>query len=698
MSTLFTRRKVFLTGVLWCLLTLVLAVWLGKVTRSWEYSALQAQAADRLLGHIQRIRGTLDEYRYLPFLLTQNDDVLRLLYADNLDNWGEVSRYLEQTNLVAGASGLFILNRHGQTLAYSHWRDANGFLARSHAGQPYFTQTRSGEEGRYYSYQEGKRPTYFLSAPIYNQQSFVGAAVVRIDLQALIPRLQVDDLFTVSDDQGRVLMTSRSDWYRESLDQLATRTQKVLDDGTEAQLWKLPQGQMLAQSVRLDDLGWTFTALVSTREAEQSGQRVVLAILATGFLLGLLLLYLRERHLKQLSQQETREALARSEEQQRAIINKSEVGLITLNCMGQIRFINPMAQQMFGVSEPLVSGVILADLIAGLDNFGPLRRALGRLVSYNFSPVSAYEAVGLRGDGTEFPIMISLRRMQRDPEPEYLVTVIDISRRKRAEHALREVNESLEQKVVERTRALESAQEELLQAEKLAALGRMSAAVVHELNQPLTAMRTYVAICRQLLDQPQMLGENLGMIDDITQRMAVITSQLKTFAYKKPEHLAPVALCAVIDQALLLFNQRLEQSHIQLDYQRCTPDPAVMGDSARLEQVVVNLLKNACDAMESQGGGGLKVRVGSSQQQAWLEVSDSGPGVSAEQRPQLFEPFYTTKSIGSGLGLGLAIVASIVRDLEGRIEVLDAEGGGACFRVEFPPAQPGIAQQGLESN
>ncbi|WP_027856947.1 sensor histidine kinase [Marinobacterium jannaschii] len=687
MKALLARRGVFITGLFWCLMTLGLAVWFGKVTRSWEYSALQEQAADRLLGDIQRIRGALDEYRYLPFLLTQNDDVLRLLYAENLDNWGEVSRYLEQTNLVAGASGLFILNRHGQTLAYSHWRDANGFLSRSHARQPYFIQARAGEEGRYYSHSEGKRPAWFLSAPIYNQQSFVGAAVVRIDLQALIPKLQVSDLFTVSDDQGVVLMTSRQQWFRQPLEQLATRKQIRLDDGARAELWLNEGERLLAQSVRLDDLGWTFTALVSTREAEQSSQRMVLATLGAGFLLGILLLYLRERQLKQLSQQETRQALTRSEEQQRAIISQSEVGLITLNCMGQIRFINPMAQRLFGVSEPLVTGLVLSDLIAGLDNFGPLRRALERLVGYNFSPLSAYEAVGLRGDGTEFPMMISLRRMQREPEPQYLVTVIDISRRKRAEHALREANESLEQKVAERTRALESAQEELLQAEKLAALGRMSAAVVHELNQPLTAMRTYVAICRQLLDQPQMLNENLAMIDDITQRMAVITSQLKTFAYKKPQHLAPVGLCGVIDQALLLFHQRFQQSSIQLDYLRITPEPAVMGDSARLEQVVVNLLKNACDAMEQQGGGCLRIGIAGDEQQVWLDVADSGPGIGEDQRAKLFEPFYTTKSIGSGLGLGLAIVSSIVRDLNGTIEVVGSDLGGACFRVQLPRAE-----------
>ncbi|MBY4678773.1 sensor histidine kinase [Marinobacterium arenosum] len=678
-----------LIAIAWCLLTLAAAMLVGQQVRDWSLQQLQTEGQDRLLATINRIRSALDEYRYLPFLLTQNDDVRRLLLADNPEHWTEVSRYLEQTNLVAGAAGLFILDRKGRALAYSHWREAEGFFAGSHAEQPYFLQAAGGEQGRHFALQHGVAPAYFLSAPVYNQHIFIGAAVVRVNLLNLLPELPDAELFTVSDDNGQVFLTPRSGWQLQRLDSLYQKQNRLeLADGTSVQLWLLAdKRRLMAQSVRLDDLGWTFTSLTPIREAEQRGQAFMLATLGGGLALGLLLLYVRERHLKHLSQQETRDALARSEAQQRTIISQSEVGLITIDQQGGILFINPMAMQQFGVSQPLVNGMKLENLLAGLDQFGPIRRALSRLAQPGFVPVTGYEVVGRRGDGTEFPMLFSIRRMRNEPEPQYLVTVIDITRRKRLEHALRDANESLEQKVIERTRALEAAQQELVQAGKLAALGRMSSAVVHELNQPLTAMRTYLAICRQLLDQPQLLAENLKLLDGLTNRMEVITRQLKTFAYKKPEALGPVSLATVIDQSLLLFRDRFASGGIELN---CRPEQAavsVSGDSARLEQVLINLVKNACDAIDQQGGRGeVLIAVERMNGQVLLQVADSGPGIAEEHLEQLFEPFFTTKSIGSGLGLGLAIVASIVRDLGGEISVSNRPEGGACFRVTLQAA------------
>ncbi|MFC6673201.1 sensor histidine kinase [Marinobacterium aestuariivivens] len=275
--------------------------------------------------------------------------------------------------------------------------------------------------------------------------------------------------------------------------------------------------------------------------------------------------------------------------------------------------------------------------------------------------------------------------MRESLAPRYLVTVIDITRRKRLEQALREARDSLEDKVVERTRELEAMQQELVQAEKLAALGRMSSAVVHELNQPLTAMRTYLAICRQQLDQPLLLGESLGQVNSLVDRMALITRQLKTFAFRKPERMEPVALGACIDQALSLFRGRLQEQGIELQVERNCDDDRVAGDSARLEQVLVNLIRNGCDAMADRGGPRiLSLRLAAEGDWLQLEVGDSGGGIDPSAREKLFEPFFTTKSIGNGLGLGLSIVRSIVRDLGGEIRADNRPQGGAVFSLRLP--------------
>ncbi len=688
-----TARRMAAWAVLWCLLMLIGASLAGHQSRLWSLNALHSQGTDRLLHSINRVRNALKEYRYLPFLLTQNADVKRLLQSDRPQQWSGVSRYLEQMNLVAGSGGLFILNAQGRVLAYSHWRDSEALFAGSHANAPYFTQAKAGEQGRYSSLQVGQAPAYFLSAPIYEQQQFAGAAVVRINLLKLVPELPERGEFMVSDDQGLVFLASWPGWQMQSLTELsAQQRQVVLEAELKVSLWRQPDGkEMLAQQVRLDDLGWTFTILSSTQALQARSRVVVLMTLGGGFALGLLLLYLRERHLKKRSQQETRSALARNEAQQRTIISRSEVGLITLGNGGEILFINPMALRQFGVSQPQVAGLKLSELLAGLEGFLPVQRALSRLNERNFSPVTGYEVVGRRGDGTEFPLLFSIRRMRREPSSQFLVTIIDISRRKKLERALRQANESLEQKVALRTQALADAQQALVQAEKLAALGRMSSAVVHELNQPLTAMRTYISICRQLTTQPAMLQEylpdNLHRLDELAQRMTQLTRQLKVFAYKKPPVLGPVSLAVVIDQTRLLFRERLASGDIRFECSALDPTLMVLGDSARLEQIFSNLISNGCDAIDSAGGAGqLQLTVQALPERVQIQLTDTGSGIELAMMDQLFEPFITSKPMGSGLGLGLAIVASIVADLGGEISAHNGDQSGACFELWLPRA------------
>ncbi|MGV2442424.1 PAS domain S-box protein, partial [Bacillus atrophaeus ATCC 9372] len=242
----------------------------------------------------------------------------------------------------------------------------------------------------------------------------------------------------------------------------------------------------------MDDLHWTLSVLSPTLPAHRTGQTLSLFTLGSCLALALVSLYLRERRLKHCPLQETRAVQARKEVQQRPIISKAQVGLITLNQQGEMLFVNPMALQQFGLSPSLARHLRLHQLL--LEPWpGAVSLALHNLQQPPFRAGRAQEALGRRADGSQFPMLFSLQPMPAMPEPTYLATIIDISRRKRLESALRDANESLEQKVRERTQALETAQAELVQAGKMAALGRMSTAMVHELNQPLTAMRTYIA-------------------------------------------------------------------------------------------------------------------------------------------------------------------------------------------------------------
>ncbi|AWK85754.1 ATP-binding protein [Azospirillum thermophilum] len=265
----------------------------------------------------------------------------------------------------------------------------------------------------------------------------------------------------------------------------------------------------------------------------------------------------------------------------------------------------------------------------------------------------------------------------------------------------REAREALEQRVEERTRELveanrflREAQEELVQAGKLAALGQMSAALAHEINQPLAAIRTFAASTRILAERGEtaMVQDNLAMIGDLAERMAVISGHLKEFARKGPARVEAVPVGRVLDRALLLLGPRLREQGIELV--RAVPDEAVVrGDAVRLEQVFVNLLRNAADAMAGAEVRRLSLsasRQGGAQTGMWeIRVADTGTGIAEADQYRLFDPFFTTKEVGEGLGLGLSLSYGIVRDFDGSLRAENNPDGGATFVVLLPEASHG---------
>ncbi|MBB3104886.1 sensor histidine kinase [Azomonas macrocytogenes] len=245
----------------------------------------------------------------------------------------------------------------------------------------------------------------------------------------------------------------------------------------------------------------------------------------------------------------------------------------------------------------------------------------------------------------------------------------------------------LERLVEARTTALRTAQDGLVQAAKLAALGQMSAALAHELNQPLTAQRMHLASLHMLLDRQRIdeAREAVGRLDALLTRMAALTGHLKTYARKTPGGLREaVDLARVVDHALelLVARVRTEEVHVELHLAR----PArVLGDGIRLEQVLVNLLRNALDAMTGKNERRLTIDLELHGNKWRLAVTDTGGGIAAEDLPQIFDPFFTTKPVGEGLGLGLAVSYAIVHELGGNLSA-DNTGSGARFSMILPAA------------
>ncbi|WP_281842050.1 sensor histidine kinase [Sinisalibacter aestuarii] len=251
---------------------------------------------------------------------------------------------------------------------------------------------------------------------------------------------------------------------------------------------------------------------------------------------------------------------------------------------------------------------------------------------------------------------------------------------------LRELNAALQREVSERQKAeahLQVAEQTLAQSSKLAALGEMSAAVSHELNQPLAAMKTYLAGAKLLLQRkrPEEALSSFQRIDDLIERMGAITRQLKSYARKGGDAFEPIDVRQSVSTALSMMEPQLKRRQVRITRNVPREPVIVEADRVRLEQVLINLLRNAIDATKSVDQPQVDILL-TADDSARISVRDNGPGVA--DLDKLFEPFYTTKAPGDGVGLGLAISSGIVTDLGGRLTARNGTTGGAVFEVELP--------------
>jgi two-component system C4-dicarboxylate transport sensor histidine kinase DctB len=241
----------------------------------------------------------------------------------------------------------------------------------------------------------------------------------------------------------------------------------------------------------------------------------------------------------------------------------------------------------------------------------------------------------------------------------------------------------------ERTEArLQDARETLRQANRLATLGQVAAGVAHEINQPLAAIRSYAGNAATFLERgrSERVRGNLDAIARLCERIGGITDELRAFARKGAPPPGPVNVTAAVEGAAMLLRARLEHQGVPLWRDLPAREVWITGRQVRLEQVLVNLIQNALDALEGQEGGGIRLGVTASDGMVRISVADNGPGIPPTIQGALFMPFSTSKP--QGLGLGLVICNDIVTEAGGRMEVASPLGGGTTFTVILPEVHP----------
>jgi len=274
--------------------------------------------------------------------------------------------------------------------------------------------------------------------------------------------------------------------------------------------------------------------------------------------------------------------------------------------------------------------------------------------------------------------------------------------------AMQEALDELERRVGQRTRDLteanrllrqeveehERTQDELIQAAKLAALGQMSAGINHELNQPLAAMRTYAENARAYLAREHLdkVAWNLQQILELTGRMAQISGQLKVFSRKSSGQRIRVSLRACLDGVQRIVTTRVRHAGAEVVVTLPPGDLFVAADMVQLEQVLVNLIGNACDVLVDRPVRRIEVTARAADGRVRIQVRDTGPGVAGDDLARIFDPFFTTTE--GGLGLGLSISHTIVQRLGGTLTAGNAVDGGAVFTLTLDAWDEGHAAAG----
>ncbi len=630
------------------LATVGACAWLGyTVGQKQGIAAARIDADHRLDLFASAVQGVVRRLEPVPATIQLNPDVLALLRAPKrAARVREVSDYLRRLNAHVGSIAAFVLDERGVVLASSNAeRGDDSSVGEDISFRPYYLEALSGRVGRHFAIGKGHRPGYFVSHPIHDGSRVVGVAAIKIGLDPIDQTWQMLGApGLLADTNQVVILASNPAWRYKALSDMP------LERRVELQLTRM------YNNLRIQPFPFNFD----------------------------------------LPADENFSLLKRSMTHQ----GSAQSGVVT--------------------AGPGAGTMLLVRTLDGMDwrvvlfsDLAPVRRG-------------ALTAALLAGLGSGFVVLLALHLAQRRRILRHRIE---------AEHLLERVNAELELKVAERTAdltaanmrlrtevaerehaegTLRSTQDELMHAAKMALLGRLATSITHELTQPLGAIRTLSgnAMEFQRRGDGAAAAGNLQIIARLADQMGNLIQPLKSFARKSVPIAARVDIAVAVANALFLLDPVLRRENIALDDRSGVGRLAVWCDANRLEQVLVNLIGNAIDAMHGAPVRRLTLRANRSgagpgmlaaadgeavppacpPALAWvcIDVIDSGSGLDETVRARLFEPFFTSKPSGAGLGLGLVISRDIVREFGGEIDATPLPEGGSCFSVRLPvaPAAP----------
>jgi PAS domain S-box-containing protein len=379
--------------------------------------------------------------------------------------------------------------------------------------------------------------------------------------------------------------------------------------------------------------------------------------------------------------------LRESQKLYRALIETAFAGIGITDVEENLTFANPALGDIMGYGVDELIGINLSRFVEGEEYNRYQELTEQRLQGFR----NAYETRVRRRDGSLINVLISGSPLA-DEDGEFigvLTVVFDITELRRAEQELernkRAYTDQLEAMVRERTNQLEEAQAKLIQSAKLAAVGQLAAGVAHEINNPVGVLLMKLKFLLSVAKRENLTAKAMATLDIAVEqagRIADIVQDLLNFSRTPTDRPQSLNLNERIHSSLRLSHRMLTDRRIDLHLDLCEELPSVLGDPVEFEQVLINLLNNAVEAMAD--GGELHLASHAEAGQVVISLRDTGEGIEAEDLGSIFDPFFTTKNFGEGTGLGLSISYGIVQKMGGSIEVESELGSGAVFHIRLP--------------
>ena len=357
-----------------------------------------------------------------------------------------------------------------------------------------------------------------------------------------------------------------------------------------------------------------------------------------------------------------------------ALMSAAVDAIIVIDQDGQIEIFNKAAEEIFGHAESEILGKNVSSLMPEPDRSAHDQYIKNYHTSRNPRIIGiGREIVGLHKNGTKFPAHLSVGEVAGTDTTRFIGIIRDMSENHRLEHEVREM------------------QSELTHATRLSELGEMAAGIAHEINQPLTAISTYANACHRMLMNEQIDAEEmlntLHLITDQAQRAGEVVRRLRAFTKKRLGQRQLLEINEIIDSTIRLVESDIRARNFRLDKRLASKLPKVFADNVQIQQVILNLIRNAMDAMENVPSGENVVTIESNSDDdnhVRVSISDRGIGLTEEIAEKIFDSFFTTRDTGTGLGLSIS--RSIITAHGGVIDYSPNQEGGVSFYFTLPAA------------